>query len=139
VIETFGRQRSVLTRHRNLQIPGLVQKGFRVIAPDLRGAINGESDAPQGVQAYNLQKALVKDVAGDYTKNPFSSSRACQFRLGLQRPERLFTPPRCLIANEFPHPVYDQPQQALQTRPTRDCRSDVERTASHALVISLGV
>ncbi|DBB15063.1 TPA: hypothetical protein ACH3X3_004078 [Trebouxia sp. C0006] len=45
-------------------MPGLVQKGFRVIAPDLRGAINGESDAPQGVQAYNLQKELVKDVAG---------------------------------------------------------------------------
>ena len=38
--------------------------GFRVIAPDLRGAINGESDAPQDVQAYNLAKVLVKDVAG---------------------------------------------------------------------------
>ena len=59
-----------------------MQKGFRVIAPDLRGAINGESDAPQGVQAYNLQKALVKDVAGDHNNNPLSSSRACQFKLG---------------------------------------------------------
>ncbi len=58
-----------------------MQKGFRVIAPDLRGAINGESDAPQSVQAYNLQKELVKDVAGDHNKKPLSSSRACQFRL----------------------------------------------------------
>ncbi len=53
-----------------------MQKGFRVIAPDLRGAINGESDAPQDVQAYNLQKALVKDVAGDHTHNPLSSEHA---------------------------------------------------------------
>ena len=36
-----------------------------MIAPDLRGAINGESDAPQDVQAYNLTKVLVKDVAGE--------------------------------------------------------------------------
>ena len=62
-------------------MPGLVQKGFRVIAPDLRGAINGESDAPQGVQAYNLQKELVKDVAGDHNNNTLSSPRACQIRL----------------------------------------------------------
>ncbi len=58
-----------------------MQKGFRVIAPDLRGAINGESDAPQGVQAYNLQQELVKDVAGEHNNNPLSSSRACHFRL----------------------------------------------------------
>ena len=48
----------------DLQVPALVKGGFRVIAPDLRGAINGESDAPQDVQAYNLTKVLVKDVAG---------------------------------------------------------------------------
>ncbi len=58
-----------------------MQKGFRVIAPDLRGAINGGSDAPQGVQAYNLQQELVKDVAGEHNNNPLSSSSACQFRL----------------------------------------------------------
>ena len=48
-----------------LQVPALVKGGFRVIAPDLRGAINGESDAPQDVQAYNLTNVLVKDVAGE--------------------------------------------------------------------------
>ena len=80
MIERFGRQR-YLPVIDYLQIPGLVQKGFRVIAPDLRGAINGESDAPQGVQAYNLQKELVKDVAGDHSNNPLSSIRACQLRL----------------------------------------------------------
>lgn len=46
------------------QIPALLESGFRVIAPDLRGAINGESDAPQDVQSYNISKVLVKDVAG---------------------------------------------------------------------------
>ena len=56
----------------------------------LRGAINGESDAPQDVQAYILQKALVKDVAGDHTDNPLPSSRTA-----LQTPERLFNPARC--------------------------------------------
>jgi len=67
-----------------------------VIAPDLRGAINGESDAPQDVQAYNLQKALVKDVAGDHTNNPLSSSRT-----ELHRPGWLFNPPRCSLAKQF--------------------------------------
>ena len=74
-----------------------MQKGFRVVAPDLRGAINGESDAPQDVQAYNLQKALVKDVAGDHADNPLPSCRT-----ELQRPERLFNPPRCSLAEQFP-------------------------------------
>ncbi len=46
-----------LCNHRNLQIPGLVQK-VRVIALDLHGTINAESNAPQGVQAHNLQMLL---------------------------------------------------------------------------------
>lgn len=45
-----------LWRH---QIPALVQAGYRVIAPDLRGF--GESDRPQDVQAYGLP-LLVGDV-----------------------------------------------------------------------------
>ena len=47
-----------------LQADALVKAGFRVIAPDLRGAIGGESDAPQEVEAYNIPKVVVKDVAG---------------------------------------------------------------------------
>lgn len=43
---------------------------FRVIAPDLRGAIGGESDAPQEVEAYNIPKVLVKDVAGKSSLSP---------------------------------------------------------------------
>ena len=57
-----------------LQVPALVKGGFRVIAPDLRGAINGESDAPKDVQAYNLTKVLVKDVAGICTLRSVSHS-----------------------------------------------------------------
>ncbi len=82
-------------RHGNLQIPGLVHNGFRVIAPDLGGAINGKNDAPQDVQAYNLQKALVKDVAGDHSHNPLSSSRT-----ELHRPGWLCNPPRCSFAKQ---------------------------------------
>ena len=76
-----------------------------MVAPDLRGAINGESDAPQDVQAYNLQKALVKDVAGDHTDNPLPSTRT-----ELQRPERLFNRHRCSLAKQLPASVYDQPK-----------------------------
>ena len=49
---------SYLWRH---QIPPLVQAGFRVIAPDLRGF--GESDKPQEVKAYGLM-TVMKDVIG---------------------------------------------------------------------------
>ena len=97
MIETFGRQRYSRV---NLQIPGLVQKGFRVIAPDLRGAINGESDAPQDVQAYNLQKALVKDVAGT-TLCPHAEQN-CR---GLNGFSVLLV---VHLMNSFVHPVYDQ-------------------------------
>lgn len=48
----------------------MVKEGFRVIAPDLRGAINGESDAPQDVQAYNITKVVVHDVAGEHMLFP---------------------------------------------------------------------
>jgi pimeloyl-ACP methyl ester carboxylesterase len=41
------------------QIPALVEAGFRVIAPDLRGF--GESDKPREVEAYGLQNS-VSDV-----------------------------------------------------------------------------
>ncbi|MEH6995597.1 alpha/beta hydrolase, partial [Neobacillus drentensis] len=43
------------------QIPTLVNAGYRVIAPDLRGF--GGSDKPQEVEAYNMQ-LLVGDVVG---------------------------------------------------------------------------
>jgi pimeloyl-ACP methyl ester carboxylesterase len=43
------------------QIPALVDGGFRVIAPDLRGF--GESGKPVGAQEYTLTK-LLSDVAG---------------------------------------------------------------------------
>jgi pimeloyl-ACP methyl ester carboxylesterase len=38
------------------QIPALVEAGFRAIAPDQRGF--GESDKPEGVDAYVLEKAM---------------------------------------------------------------------------------
>jgi pimeloyl-ACP methyl ester carboxylesterase len=43
------------------QIPALVEAGYRVIAPDLRGF--GESDKPQDPKAYAMQ-TLVTDVVG---------------------------------------------------------------------------
>jgi len=43
------------------QIQTLVNAGYRVIAPDLRGF--GESDKPQEIEAYNM-KFLVSDVMG---------------------------------------------------------------------------
>lgn len=49
---------AALWRH---QVPALVDAGYRVIAPDLRGF--GESDRPEGVEAYRL-KVLVGDVLG---------------------------------------------------------------------------
>ena len=48
----------------NLQIGPLVEAGFWVIAPDLRGAVGGESDAPMEVEAYDIQKVIVNDITG---------------------------------------------------------------------------
>lgn len=47
-----------------MQIAPLVKAGFRVIAPDLRGGLGGESDAPKEVEGYDIPKSIVKDVAG---------------------------------------------------------------------------
>src|SRR4051794_29650242 len=47
-----------LWRH---QIPTLVQRGFRVVAPDLRGF--GDSDKPADIEAYRVGKSV-----GDLTK-----------------------------------------------------------------------
>ena len=47
-----------------MQVPPLVKAGFRVIAPDLRGALGGESDSPSEPEAYSIPKCIVKDVAG---------------------------------------------------------------------------
>ena len=44
-----------------LQIPVLVQSGYRVLAPDLKGF--GQSDKPQDPQLYTMPN-LVKDVLG---------------------------------------------------------------------------
>jgi pimeloyl-ACP methyl ester carboxylesterase len=41
------------------QVPALVEAGFRVVAPDLRGL--GESDKPQEVEAYRMT-TIAKDV-----------------------------------------------------------------------------
>ncbi len=43
----------------------LLKAGFRVIAPDLRGALGGQSDAPQEVEGYGITNSIVKDVAGE--------------------------------------------------------------------------
>ncbi len=43
------------------QIPALVEAGYRVLAPDLRGY--ADSEAPRGVRAYRLER-LVADVVG---------------------------------------------------------------------------
>jgi pimeloyl-ACP methyl ester carboxylesterase len=68
-VEDLGTGRPVVLLHgwpdssylwRN-QIQFLVKKGFRAIAPDLRGF--GRSDRPEGVAAYSLQNA-VSDVVG---------------------------------------------------------------------------
>ena len=48
-----------------LQIPPLVKAGYRVIAPDLRGGLGGETDSPQEPEAYDIPKCIVKDVAGE--------------------------------------------------------------------------
>lgn len=55
------------TEHSNVigvQIPKLLEAGYRVVAPDLRGALGGESDIPQEPEAYHIEKHVVKDVAG---------------------------------------------------------------------------
>jgi pimeloyl-ACP methyl ester carboxylesterase len=68
-VEDLGSGRPVFLLHgwpdsaylwRN-QIQFLVKRGFRTIAPDLRGF--GRSDRPEGVAAYSLQNA-VSDVVG---------------------------------------------------------------------------
>ncbi|MEU9835643.1 alpha/beta fold hydrolase [Streptosporangium sp. NPDC048047] len=59
---------SYLWRH---QIPALVEGGFRVIAPDLRGF--GDSGKPQEVEAYGMQ-TIVNDVV------------ALTMKLGVKRP-----------------------------------------------------
>lgn len=47
-----------------VQIPQLLKAGYRVVTPDLRGALGGESDLPQEPEAYHVEKHIVKDVAG---------------------------------------------------------------------------
>lgn len=49
---------SHLWRH---QLPALVEAGMRVIAPDLRGF--GESDKPEGVEAYGLRHSIADVLA----------------------------------------------------------------------------
>ncbi|MFI6908570.1 alpha/beta fold hydrolase [Nonomuraea sp. NPDC050394] len=59
---------SYLWRH---QIPALVEGGFRVIAPDLRGF--GDSSKPQEIEAYTMQ-TIVNDIV------------AMTIQLGIKRP-----------------------------------------------------
>ena len=58
------RNMSMLSQLLNVQIPALVKAGYRVVAPDLRGALGGESDSPGEPEAYHIEKDIVKDVAG---------------------------------------------------------------------------
>ena len=48
------------------QVSPLVKAGYRVIAPDLRGGLGGETDSPQEPEAYDIPKCIVKDVAGTW-------------------------------------------------------------------------
>jgi pimeloyl-ACP methyl ester carboxylesterase len=43
------------------QVPALVEAGFRVVAPDLRGY--GESDRPEGVEDYRITRSLADVLA----------------------------------------------------------------------------
>ena len=65
------------------QVPVLVKAGFRVIVPDLRGAVGGESYSPAEVEAYHIDKHIVKDLAGvaqiPWTVIPFLACCACKF------------------------------------------------------------
>ena len=47
-----------------LQVGPLVEAGYRVIAPDLKGAVGGESDAPADVAAYDVPTEITKDLLG---------------------------------------------------------------------------
>ena len=57
----------------DVQIPQLLKAGYRVITPDLRGALGGDSDLPQEPEAYHIEKHIVKDVAGGSPKNAVST------------------------------------------------------------------
>ena len=63
---------SALWRH---QIPVLVEAGYRVIAPDLRGF--GASDRPADVDAYRLE-ASVADVLAIITQNARNGLCSCR-------------------------------------------------------------
>ena len=52
------------------QLPALLDGGFRVIAPDLRGY--GRSDKPEGVESYQM-RLLVQDVNAAKTLLKFSA------------------------------------------------------------------
>ena len=47
-----------------MQIQPLLDAGYRVIAPDLRGAVGGESYSPKDPAEYDIPTILVKDVTG---------------------------------------------------------------------------
>lgn len=47
-----------------LQIGPLLEAGYRVIAPDLKGAVGGESDFPTDIAAYDIPGGITKELIG---------------------------------------------------------------------------
>ena len=47
-----------------MQIQPLLDAGYRVLAPDLRGAVGGKSYSPKDPAEYDIPTILVKDVTG---------------------------------------------------------------------------
>ena len=52
------------TSNWTLQIGPLLEAGYRVVAPDLKGAVGGESDVPTDVAAYDIPTGITKDLIG---------------------------------------------------------------------------
>jgi len=102
-VEDHGSGRPVLLLHgwpnsaylwRN-QVPLLVDKGVRAVAPDLRGF--GRCDRPEGVGAYSLQNAVgvvvgildalgidAADIVGHDWGLQWLASRPCLIRIAFK-------------------------------------------------------
>jgi pimeloyl-ACP methyl ester carboxylesterase len=88
------------------QIPGLLEAGYRVIAPDLLG--HGDSDMPEGLENYTLaadQKRLwaVADAVGAETFHLVGHDRgaASTWQMASERPDRV----KSLVAMCVGHPL----------------------------------
>lgn len=72
------------SRGIGVQIPHLLEAGYRVVTPDLRGALGGESSLPQEPEAYHIEKHIVKDVAGVPERAPIHAACCKELCLILQ-------------------------------------------------------